>query len=341
MQAESLQADEKLSDIASSSRRNRSGVKLYDNPVPMCSWLRVETITSRCSETMLKQLLCLKGCISPMMVLDKGGHCLFRCHVRALHTSQHYLVVLAVSATKWGSSCGCPIGLRTNEVCKHATAALLLVAKLNDPAGFEKFLNMLHEGAHDRIVEYTKKLRSNTTILASLPQCVKVAFDRIVARHKQAYQEKKRLRVESRVDSQPDLSSTSPPPPPSASASAAASSSSSSAFMSASTSSSSSASESANMVEARHFVLLRGTNRNICLELPAFLKGRSQLPREEANSSGQFTTFRNKVERRIETLKINRLLDGEVRRVSEPDLMDWFKIAAALIYFPNRCLVDN
>jgi len=198
--------------------------------------------------------------------------------------------------------------------------------------GFEKFLNMLHEGAHDRIVEYTKKLRSNTTILASLPQCVKVAFDRIVARHKQAYQERKRLRVESRVDSQPDLSSTSPPPPPSASASAsaAASSSSSSAFMSASTSSSSSASESANMAEARHFVLLRGTNRNICLELPAFLKGRSQLPREEANSSGQFTTFRNKVERRIETLKINRLLDGEVRRVSEPDLMDWFKIAAAL-----------
>jgi hypothetical protein len=84
------------------------------------------------------------------------------------------------------------------------------------------------------------------------------------------------------------------------------------------------------MVEARHFVLLRGTNRNICLELPAFLKERSQLPREEANSSGQFTTLRNKVERRIETLKINRLLDGEVRRVSEPDLMDWFKIAAAL-----------
>jgi len=284
---------------------------------------------------LVKQLLCLEGCISPMMVLDKGGHCLFRCHVRALHTSQHYLVVLAVSATKRGSSCGCPIGLRTNEVCKHATAALLLVAKLNDPAGFEKFLNMLHEGAHDRIVEYTKKLRSNTTILASLPQCVKVAFDRIVAHHKQAYQERKRPRVESRVDSQPDLSSTSPPPPPSASASAsaAASSSSFSAFMSASTSStssSSSASESANMAEARHFVLLRGTNRNICLELPAFLKGRSQLPREEANSSGQFTTLRNKVERRIETLKINRLLDGEVRRVSEPDSMDCFKIAAAL-----------
>jgi hypothetical protein len=66
------------------------------------------------------------------------------------------------------------------------------------------------------------------------------------------------------------------------------------------------------------------------VELPAFLRGRSQFPREEANVSHSFTLLRNKVERRIETLKINALLTGVSHRVTEPDLLQWIQIAAAL-----------
>jgi len=146
----SLDSDEGLSELAASYRRLRAGFVEYTHPLDASAWLKVTPLLPHCSHE-VRQLLRLDGCVSPLLVMQTPRRCVFRCHVRALHTTGRYLVIISIEPEKWGSSCGCPLGYsfavlvhfcllimstlcsnRTIGVCKHATAALLSVAAKND-----------------------------------------------------------------------------------------------------------------------------------------------------------------------------------------------------------------